>query len=674
MYKVRIKRLPMAAEGMQMGNQMGHGFHVGGGKWDAGSSGRQRLDGVRSFLPEVDRIRANVEAEKGEGVMGNFNGDGIPEFFKVGGKRHSQGGTPLSVPDGSFVFSDTKRMRIGGPVLELFGKSGKKKYTPAQLAKPYQVNRFQALLQNSDSDRLDKDTAALMLQNSQDKLAKLALLQEAMKGFPQGVPSISIPWLQRSGLLSEDNSVEPVEDAGSLMPAPSTGLVKAQYGFNARYPFLFPNGASFVRDPQLADDSSVDALQATTLPPVVVTPKTRSLYGKDVFVTDARGKKVLLPAYLQGNTKAQVPLVQQKRKDGTYGIQDWNMGDFYERHPWVKELRPGFDVANADDVRWFQSEYNKRYEDIWKTKYFNGMGHRKIDGHFGQGTFSTPAVTEVPNGATPAKKEEEKKKDNLLPNDFEPVLGEEDIKVGWTPQDEFNVFATLRNLLGIERVGPGYVGAHLKAPGVAFYDPARALAANQEAAAVQEMTAGLYGDPRLALGTNRNQVSTAAGILSQVQNENVNAANQAANVQADVFNKEAFANAVAKKTYQDESATLRQQYLNSLAAADESVRANVVNGMTNAQKFYWLNKMNEQFQIDPSSSRLFFKKGRNFSASSGSTGSSNPLALYKAYYQQYLKDVSNDPAAAKEFALKAAFATKGGGSADMMAMLQQYAG
>jgi hypothetical protein len=762
MYKIRIKRLPMAAMGMEMGDEMGNALPVGspfgGRKLSAGGKQRQDVDSVRSFLPEVDRSMANVEAEKGERVMGNFNGDGIPEFFNIGGRRHSEGGTPLRVPEGSFVFSDTKRMRIGGPILQLFGKSGsdKKKYTPAQLAKPFQMNQPQAVLQDPDADRLDKETAALMLQNSQDKLAKLALLQEAMKGFPQGIPSIAAPLVQQpfsempqtpqmpstapvmaqDGVWLRPNAAVAMNDIAQLQQNPNylfdwfraqrnrpvasvpsypwslsagnpAGMIGDQGVYNPAVvgpvvvasppntnPKLIPKGTASARagtanrvSSGLPVSVAIAGLPTTKSPGTPST--TRSLYGNDVFASGDANTKVLLPSYLQDNTKAEVAEVQQKRSNGMYGSQDWDMDDFYKRHSWVKELRPGFDYNNEDDVRWFQNEYNKRYEKIWANKYFNGQGHRKVDGKFGQGTFSTPAVSTTSaakekdiKSSTVIKKAdhpEDVKKNEVEPGDFEPILGEEDIKMSWTPQDKLNAFAALRNRGGLKRISPEFVGVNLKAPDYVLPDYMRNVVANQEAANAQGMMAGLFAGPQRNRAVNNSiwsqSMKDTANVFGQWQPNAASIVNQSENVAAEVANKEQMMNAAAKKTYKDEQTVLEDQYANSLAAADENVRANILNGMTNAQRFYWMNKLNEQYQIDPSTGRLFFKKGKNLLAKSGSGSGNDPFAVYKAYHRQYLKEISNDPDAAKEFALKAAFPARGGAmSPDMMGMLQQYSG
>jgi hypothetical protein len=150
-------------------------------------------ESVSNTLQPVDREEANIEAELGETAYGDFNNDGRKEHMKIGGERHTNGGTPLNVPEGTFIYSDTKKLRIGGPVLAKFGKSEntKQKFTPAQLAKQYDINKYQAILDDPYTDKMAKSTAARMIDNYEKKLGGLALVQESMKGFPQGIPDVA---------------------------------------------------------------------------------------------------------------------------------------------------------------------------------------------------------------------------------------------------------------------------------------------------------------------------------------------------------------------------------------------------------------------------------------------------------------------------------------------------
>jgi len=188
-YKVRIRKSP---ESMAYGGQSNYGLDLGQKNIYSDMTDNP-YESVSNTLQPVDREEANIEAELGETAYGDFNNDGRKEHMKIGGERHTNGGTPLNVPEGTFIYSDTKKLRIGGPVLAKFGKSEntKQKFTPAQLAKQYDINKYQAILDDPYTDKMAKSTAARMIDNYEKKLGGLALVQESMKGFPQGIPDVA---------------------------------------------------------------------------------------------------------------------------------------------------------------------------------------------------------------------------------------------------------------------------------------------------------------------------------------------------------------------------------------------------------------------------------------------------------------------------------------------------
>jgi murein DD-endopeptidase MepM/ murein hydrolase activator NlpD len=130
-----------------------------------------------------------LEAEGGETIL---RPDGT--HMNITGRRHSEGGEKLNkeqAPEGSFIFSDTKKMRIKDPaVLKHFGKTSGNP-TPAEIAKQYDVNKYMGILQDPNTDVLSKNTARRMIDTYQKKLAELSLVQEQMKGFPQGIPEVA---------------------------------------------------------------------------------------------------------------------------------------------------------------------------------------------------------------------------------------------------------------------------------------------------------------------------------------------------------------------------------------------------------------------------------------------------------------------------------------------------
>jgi len=207
--KIKINRVRAGS----MGDQRNYGL-VTGSVWNYEL--KPDTNRVSDTLSPVPRDEANIEAERGETIVGDLNNDGMVEHAIVGGKRHFQGGTPLNVPDGSFVFSDYNKLKIKNKDLlkGIFNYGGSKGATPAQVAKRYELNKYVDILNDPESDPLDKKTAQLMLDNNMKKLGQLALVQEGMKGFPDGIPDIAAPLfnsqqaMKRGGLVKAQGGKE----------------------------------------------------------------------------------------------------------------------------------------------------------------------------------------------------------------------------------------------------------------------------------------------------------------------------------------------------------------------------------------------------------------------------------------------------------------------------------
>jgi len=202
--KVRIKRVPQARTGYQVRGALANDVPAMGGADYDSYADRPNMKFNRT-LSAVPREEANLEAEGNETVM--MNTGNIPAFYTISGPRHAQGGVPLNLPDDSFIYSDFREMKLKDPaLLAKFGKSVKKgtAYTPAELSKQYDINKYRTILQDPDSDKIDRKTAELMIRNYNMKLGALALAQEAKKGFPQGIPAVAKPFMEANGLSEED--------------------------------------------------------------------------------------------------------------------------------------------------------------------------------------------------------------------------------------------------------------------------------------------------------------------------------------------------------------------------------------------------------------------------------------------------------------------------------------
>ena len=139
--KVRIKKVPQARTGYQVQGSLANDVPAMGGADYNTYIGKPSLKASK-YMTAVPREEANLEAEGGETVYGDINGDGMPEHKTIKGPRHSGGGVPLNLPDDTFIYSDFRGMNIKEPeFLQMFGKgkSGKKSYTPSALAKQYYI-------------------------------------------------------------------------------------------------------------------------------------------------------------------------------------------------------------------------------------------------------------------------------------------------------------------------------------------------------------------------------------------------------------------------------------------------------------------------------------------------------------------------------------------------------
>jgi hypothetical protein len=205
MIKVRIKKVPQARTGYQVQGALVNDVPAMGGADYNAYIGKAKLKESK-YITAVPRDEANLEAEGGETVYGDINGDGMPEHKIIKGPRHHSGGVPLKLPEDTFIFSDTRGMRIKDPeILAMFGKGGvNKSFTPAELAKQYDVQKYRAILEDPETDAIERKTAELMIKKYVVKLGCLALAQESMKGFPQGIPAVAKPCMEARGLTEQE--------------------------------------------------------------------------------------------------------------------------------------------------------------------------------------------------------------------------------------------------------------------------------------------------------------------------------------------------------------------------------------------------------------------------------------------------------------------------------------
>lgn len=213
MAKIRLKKLPEGFEikdgkvvkkmqqgGMMTGDQSNYGLVTS--PYGFGNDQFNNTDdaNVRYSLSSVPREMANIEAEGGETVLTDLNNDGKFGLYNINGPRHSKGGVPMYLPEQSFVFSDTPKMKFNRQELAEFGIESRKKMTPAKVSKKYQLNEYIGAMADPFADDITAKSAELMLDKNLMSLSKLAFGQEQKKKFADGVPLASHPYLMAMGI------------------------------------------------------------------------------------------------------------------------------------------------------------------------------------------------------------------------------------------------------------------------------------------------------------------------------------------------------------------------------------------------------------------------------------------------------------------------------------------
>ena len=214
MAKIKINKLPqgfsirngnvvedntMKDGGMTTGDQADYGLVTTPQAYYGETNFNNSQDeSVRYSLSSVPREDANIEAEGGETVLTDLNNDGTFGLYDIQGPRHGSGGVPMFLPDQSFIFSDTRKLKFTKDEMNEFNVGGSKK-TPAKISKKFGLQDYYAELDSQYADNISATSAELMLKKNMNDLSKLAFVQEAKKDFSDGVPLASHPYLVSIG-------------------------------------------------------------------------------------------------------------------------------------------------------------------------------------------------------------------------------------------------------------------------------------------------------------------------------------------------------------------------------------------------------------------------------------------------------------------------------------------
>lgn len=613
--RVRIKAIPKAKTGYQVQGSLMNDISAWGGGNYAAQSGIPEPR-VSQSLTKVPRNEANLEAEGGETAV--VNTGNIPAFYNIEGPRHSEGGVPLNLPDESFIFSDTKSMKIKDPaVLKRFGLTPKKGgYTPAEISKKYPINEYVKILKDPNSDKISKKTAELMIKNAVIKLGNLALVQESKKGFEQGIPEMARPALEAMGISEQDIMPDqPQEQAPPMQGMPQQGMpqempsgapiatpeMMAQYGMEMgsfypefAYGGFFQDGGQRALTQQELEErrkkaENIRKQKGTSCPPG---------YVKLADGTCAKGS--ITPGAGAKSTLGQA-------KSGTGAPNEaW-------RNTICSQLSKGVSPEElAGQGHGTVAGLKSQFADCIKKGESASPGQEEVD--FLQLEEETPIEESTQDTCTctdPTTGEEVTRA--LMPGEEcdcpDGTEGETATAAGMTPprkrsgpwlQDVMDVTGAAIDEASLNKYLPQRTDVDLVKPDLHTFDPT---------ALYNQIAGGKYfgefaGDPRQASARQSQlmgqMMEGMAGIGNQYNTMNQQAGQSHEYQVNAIENQERGMDAQAEQQYLDRSAIARNQYDNSKRQAKKIKREAKKNLLTNMTKTDALNQLYPNYQVNPS--------------------------------------------------------------------------
>lgn len=626
MKKIKINKLPKGFHRMPDGRIMRDSDHQ---KMQAGG---------QPVLGPTPRAAANLEAEKGETVVTDLDNNSIPEHYKIGGKKHSEGGTPLNLPPKSFIFSDHKSMSIKGDDLKKFTNTSKKSMTPAAIAglKKFDISEENKILKDQDADKMAKATAERNIQAKLVKLGELAMLQESKKDFDNGIPEIALPYLKRNGVTPEQVEMINAELEQRNMMEEMAAFGKEMYGWGGQKKMQGGGQPNVSYAPDALKVFNQYGL-TFSLPGATAYADVQKYKGEGLF-GDAETN---LPGFFEEFAGVYSDLDALKESLDDYGVNDVN--------PEVKKFQEWYTNTHIPEVaNQIRTEVKEKRGYEMTDEEFNGLvagltgefgfqdGKKgfNFDGKMGTVTsgrrrlgYSIDPVEDTPE---------------LIPPEI-PVYDPEDSSTNFYQQDLVKIGAKLADRANryygyTQRLQP-YL------PNPVFLDPERELQANQEAYATAAATQGLVGrGQNLAGNLSLMQGKLAeqqANTLARYTNANNEIANSFELKRGDAINAFQEYNALQNRQQAMDTAIVNQQYDNFRRQKRNDLANLYAQALTNRAETDLLNDLYPQYSIEPLTGGMGYFTGRGWDPNID-------MSAYDKFRQQYLQTVFGGPRTKEE--------------------------
>lgn len=575
-----------------------------------GSIVQQMAGGGQPILNAAPRQAANLEAEKGETVVTDLDDNMIPEHYKIGGKKHSEGGTPLNLPAKSFIFSDHRSMAIGGEALKKFiPGSSKKKMTPAQIAslKKFDMSRENEILKDQDADIFAKDTAKRNIQSKLVKLGELAMEQESKKDFENGIPDIALPYLNRNGVTPEQVQMINAEMEQRNMMEEMAMYGRQTYEYGGSYKKYQTAGEATAGERKIGEFTSTYKEFEELLNNEEFNPLLDQLY--KMYKDKNKDSKATKEQYKNS-------LLEFQKQNFAFKESGINIDDEWDRYGTGPKNKAYKETAESLGLTPMSEEEIKMAQDgalnwagleIFPEFASNPLVKRMKTQVVGpQGALSNADALYGDNTAqtfiylAPEEVVEKPVKEAIVPGNPEYVKAEEEV-VGPYPEDLINLGAVggrrfPREFGYTQRLQPFM-------PDPTFLDPERELQANQEVGAINAQAMALQGRGQNLAGNlsalQGKLASSQANTLGRYANANNQIANTFELAATDAMNKFQEYNAMQNRQQRIDTAVLNQGYANAKNQQLEDYSEALNRMSDNRRNTAMLNDFYQNFAVNP---------------------------------------------------------------------------
>lgn len=562
-------------------------------------------------LNGVPREKANVEVEKGEVVVSSDPSTNQKITASVGGEKHSNGGTPEDLPEGTAVYSDT--LKLGDPtLLQILGFKGDKPKTFADIAKKWDTAELLKKKENPTNDKIANTALDKSLENANFKLSLAFTLQqfhEKKKGSQTEHSKHFEPLLERTG-LTYDQLLDATEGGLSDEPAQPVMDMGGQIVFNP-----------------LPEHGHGDETGAE--PPLTTYEASQTVRGRTTptgHLNYYRAREEDLPTYAnKWQSVLGVDITGLSEQEAQSRIYDWSLENNPEaiKNMW---LTYGLTAKGLNNPELAKLTKKGRFDrvDLEDPEVLKSLKGAFVDGYFGVRQMDPNAPALANTTIVEPIKPDPRKIDPMhqwnvqhMPDGMD---APEDLRYRWENRRALAQAKKQRRTIPYLR--PLSAVPDTFYADQAYYNPDQAIAAIQAAGATQGMQRGMFASPQQQLANQMagQQYQMLASVIGQYADKNVDAYNREGAMNTQIANRSADRLARAIEGHHGKVATLKQNFANAYKAADNQVaQQEIAMHQERAKRRNLEMSIGEQYRIDPNTGLRVFVKGKDFSPDTSPT-------------------------------------------------------